>query len=642
MEANTPDLQSFSCVKNDQNPFRISSMYFRWIFSMLLLFYLSGTVKAQIPVTVDDANPHQIFTFNHIAVLEDVSGKLNLEQVRAASDQDKFKINVNRIPKNDHVASAYWYRFKIAHHSTSSNRWMLEFFDQSINNLELYIPDGLNGYQVHRFGTDYPFSKRFYGHKNFSYDLENKSDQLLTYYIRIKSPNPVSAIVVLRNWRWFVGYAIGEYFIFGIFYGMILVFCLYNLLMYFAVKRKQYLFYVLYNLGIGLYELCNDGIAFQYLWPSFPVANAYGFGVALFVSSIFGMLFTMNFLYLKFKAPGFYKAVIILITLRCLFFIACLFNTSLFNLKIIELLPLIVVFMAGLEVYRKGYKPALFLVLGYGFLLTGFLVKVLLLLKWLPYGTLVYYSLSICFIMEMILISFAIGNSIRTLKKKKDRVQKRIIEQLRTNEVLTQTLNRELSILVEERTMEIQKKVEVIEQQNLEISLMNNILKKDNSELNLNIQRATKARLTAKAVDFEEFSRIYPNKEHCYKYIANLKWSQGYACRKCNNTHFLASQTLYGKRCTKCGYDESVISNTIFQNSKIPINKALYMLFMVYSTKGTISSYKLSQMLAIRQSTCWTYNAKMQKLFHLRKDDLKKAGEDGWSKLVLENPSLIS
>jgi len=59
------------------------------------------------------------------------------------------------------------------------------------------------------------------------------------------------------------------------------------------------------------------------------------------------------------------------------------------------------------------------------------------------------------------------------------------------------------------------------------------------------------------------------------------------------------------------------------------------MFFLVYNSKGTISSYKLSQILSIRQSTCWTYNSKMQKLLKERKEEIKQAGDDGWIKLLL-------
>jgi len=608
------------------------------LFTLLICF--AQTVQAQQTIQIQDNSPHTMLSFGQIDVLEDPEATLNIRQIISKKFQHRFRSNTFRIPKNDNPGSAYWYRFKISHNQESSKQWILEFFDQSISELTLYAPDGSGNYKANYYGTNYDFSNRGYDHKNFIYDLNNHTDQVFTYYLRIKSPHSVSTIIVLRDLRWFVSYALGEYLLFGLFYGMIAVFCLYNLLMYFAVKGKQYLFYVLYNLSIGMYEMCNDGIAFQYLWPTNPHINVYGFGVSLFLSSIFGLLFTSNFLYLKSKSPFFYKLVLITILLRGIFFIACLIYTPLFNFKIIEFIPLLVAFSAGISVLSSGYRPARFLVFGYGFLVAGFLLKILLLLKWIPYGTLSYYSLSICFIIEMILVSFAIGNAIRTLRKKKSSVQKRIIEQLRINDDLHQTLNEQLQVLVNERTQEIQQKTITIERQNAEISVMNHLLKKDISELHLNIEKVTRARVMQKGLDFEEFSRIYPDKDSCFRYLSELKWNHGYACRRCKNTQHSAGQTSFSRRCTKCGYDESAIAHTILQNSKIPINKALYMFILIYTSKGTISSYKLSEILNIRQSTCWTYNSKMQKLLLDKKALLKKNSDGDWGKLLLD-PAIV-
>ncbi|MFC4141577.1 7TM diverse intracellular signaling domain-containing protein [Pedobacter mendelii] len=616
--------------------YRVKYIGIKCTLILLILICYGQMTHAQQAVRIQNDSPHTMLSFGQIDVLEDAKANLNFSQVISKEFQYKFRSNTLRIPKNDNPQSAYWYRFKIKHNQERSKQWILEFFDQSISELTLFAPDGSGKYKANYYGTNYNFSKRGYDHKNFIYDLNNHTNQTLTYYLRIKSPHSVSTIIVLRDLRWFVSYALGEYLLFGLFYGMIAVFCLYNLLMYFAVKGKQYLFYVLYNLSIGMYEMCNDGIAFQYLWPTNPHINVYGFGISLFLSSIFGLLFTSNFLYLKSKSPFFYKLVILTIVLRSIFFIACLIYTPLFNFKIIEFIPLLVAFSAGISVLSSGYKPASFLVIGYGFLVAGFVLKILLLLKWIPYGTLTYYSLSICFVVEMILVSFAIGNAIRTLRKKKSRVQKRIIEQLRINDDLHQNLNEQLQVLVDERTQEIQQKTFTIEKQNAEISVMNRLLKKDISELHLNIEKVTRARVMQKGLDFEEFSRIYPDKDSCFRYLSELKWSHGYACRRCQNTQHSAGQTAFSRRCTKCGYDESAIANTILQNSKIPINKALYMFILIYTSKGTISSYKLSEILNIRQSTCWTYNSKMQKLLLDKKALLKKNSDGDWGKLLLD------
>ena len=79
-----------------------------------------------------------------------------------------------------------------------------------------------------------------YGHKNFLVNLDNTRTGIGTYYIRVKSSQAASVLIVLRNVRWFVHYAIDEYLVFGLFYGMIAVFGFYNLLMFIAIRQKQY------------------------------------------------------------------------------------------------------------------------------------------------------------------------------------------------------------------------------------------------------------------------------------------------------------------------------------------------------------------------------------------------------------------
>ncbi len=208
-----------------------------------------------------------------------------------------------------------------------------------------------------------------------------------------------------------------------------------------------------------------------------------------------------------------------------------------------------------------------------------------------------------------------------------------------------------LERLVEVRTSEVVEKAEIIIRQNEELSQANNLLKeqadeitrmnilleRDNQELSVNIEKVTRARVMSQDVDFEEFSKIYPDKETCFKYLSDLKWDKGFKCRRCNNDHYFSGHLPYSRRCTKCRYEESVIAYTIFQNSRIAINKAFYMLFLVYSSKGKISSHKLSEILSIRQSTCWSYSSRMKKVLDERKRELKKDPDKGWTLLILDH-----
>ncbi|PWS26758.1 chromosome partitioning protein ParA [Pedobacter yonginense] len=619
---------------------------------VLLTCSISG-LKAQQTVEIQDSVPQRIFTFKQIEVLEDAKGSMSFNDVKSGNFDRKFKASKSSTPQTKELGKTYWFRIKIKKNEIAKKPFILEFFDQTIDHITAYIPQGDNSYKIEELGDANAFSKRLIHHKNFEIPIENKGNAAQIYYFKIKSSQISDVIIVLRTAEWFISYALDEYFYFGIFYGMILVFSFYNLIMFIAIRQKQYLYYVLYNLSVGFFEMSTDGIAYQYLWPNAPGWNQVAYAFALCATSIFALLFTRELLYVKAKAPKLNQLIIGVITIRLIFFVYCyLFDQTLFSYKFIEAVPLSVAFFTGIYIYKNGYQPARFFVLGYSFLFAGFTLKFLIMLGigWLNFGAISYYSLSFCFVLEMVFLSFAIGDKVRILKVKKDKAQQKIIRQMALNAKLKDTINRELESKVEERTREVYHKSLIIESKNQaleeanlllqqqaeEISRMNVLLEHDNIELQTNVEKVTRDRVMNTEVDFEEFSKIYPDKESCYQFLADLKWAKGYHCKKCNNDHYFNGHILYSRRCSKCGYEESVTTYTIFHNMRIPINKAFYMIFLIYSTKGKISSHKLSELLSIRQSTCWTFGARIKKVMEDRKKTLKKSAKNGWSQLVIE------
>jgi hypothetical protein len=620
----------------------------------VLFLYLIINVSAQTTVAINDKVQQHIFEYRQISFLEDTTGNLTFNQIKVLASAGGFKVNQEPTPVTRHPNSAYWYRLKVGKNPGTKNNWILEFFDQTIDSITVYSPTAPNTFAATSLGSKHPFSARFYLHKNFSLNIDPNTNSEGVYYVRIRSNHSVNVIIVLRTVSRFISYALDEYFFFGVFYGMILVFGLYNLMMFIAMRQVQYLYYIAYNLSIGLYEMCADGIAYQYIWPNLPAWNQNAYGIALFAASIFAVLFTQSLLNLKVNAPRLNKVISWVIVLRSLYFVACLtINNNWFNYKIIEFILLSLAFYAGCYTLLTGYKPARFFVIGYTFLLVGFIIKSCIALNmwWLPVTEFDYYSLSVCFIMEMLFISFAIGDKVRILKNEKDDAQQRIIMQMKQNEELKDVLNKRLEEQVQERTKELVEKSsmiaeqneelrsvnELLQQQAEEISRMNVLLEKDNIILHNDIEKVTHDRVMSAEVDFEEFSKIYPDRETCFKFLSDLKWENGYACRKCSNTHYGSGHLPYSRRCSKCGYEESVIAYTILQNTRIPISKAFYMIFLMYSTKGKISSHKLSEILSIRQSTCWAYSSRIKKVMESKKKEIKDAGNKGWSKLVIDN-----
>jgi hypothetical protein len=629
---------------------------------LFFVFALSfSQLYAQKPVVFDGKLPEHIFKAEEVYFLEDAKGDLSFEEIKSASYAPRFKSNINYYPKNYNRSSAYWYRVKIKFTKDIEQATIFEFYDQITDHIEAYLPDGKGAYVKSKTGADLNFNERLYRHKNFEFTVNDTKKGEQVYYFRVKSKDQVNVIIVFRTIERFIQYGLTEYLTFGFFYGMIVIFSFHNLLMFIAVKRRQYLFYILYILSVGLYEMSTDGIAFQYIWPNHPVWNGYAYGVALFSLSTFGLIFTKELLHVKIKAPKVNQLINLVILLRLVFFLACLFyNNDWFKYKFIEFIPLSVGFFTGIYIWwKKEYRPARFFVLGYFFLFLGFIIKIVHILGWARHipGALGYYSLSFGFLLEMVFLSFAIGDQVRILKRKKENARKQIIKQMQVNADLKDSINRDLEIKVAERTQEVQLQAKelyhknvTIEQQNEEllaknsllehqaeeISRMNILLEKDNITLKTNIEKVTDARVNATELDFDEFSLKYPDRDSCYKFLADMKWENGYTCIKCGNTSYCNGKVPYNRRCTKCAYEESVLHHTIFENNRIPINKAFYLVYLMYNHKGAISSHKLSEKLGIRQSTCWTYASKIKKVMEERKKDLKGVGKSGWSKLVLE------
>ncbi|PSL24476.1 7TM diverse intracellular signaling domain-containing protein [Chitinophaga ginsengisoli] len=625
------------------------------ILSLLLLTAMlkGASTYAQEAVQIDSTLREHIFTYGEIECLEDLKGTLTFDQVRSDSIAARFRSSPVSTPQNQHLGAPVWFRIKVRHDRSAHRFYLLEFFDQTIDEIDAYLPDTNGVYKKQQIGDKYPFAQRWFHHKNFELSLDNDREDEAVYYFRISSAQTADVIIVLRSIDRFVSYALSEYLTFGIFYGMIFIFSFYNLIMFIAMRQRQYLYYVLYNLSVVLYEMCTDGIAYQWLWPNAPNWNQYAFAWPLLSMSIFALLFTRSLLAVHVRAPLLNKLIMGVIVARCGYFLACLLiNPYWFNYKFVELIPLAVAFYTGLYIWLRGYRPARFFVLGYSFLFVGFMLKFFIMLgyTWLNFGIVSYYSLSFCFILEMFFLSFAVGDKVRLLKKKRDKAHRQMIRQMTENARLKDSQNRELEAQVQARTKQLSEQADVIAAQNevliktnslleaqaAEISRMNALLEQDNRQLQTNVEKVTRARALSTSLDFEEFSKIYPDKESCLHFLADLKWTGTFRCRKCGNEHYYPGHQPFSRRCSKCSYEESATAYTIYQNIRIPINKAFYLTFLVYSTKGRISSHKLSEILEIRQSTCWSYATRITKMMEERKKELKQANGQGWSLLVLD------
>lgn len=115
-----------------------------------------------------------------------------------------------------------------------------------------------------------------------------------------------------------------------------------------------------------------------------------------------------------------------------------------------------------------------------------------------------------------------------------------------------------------------------------------------------------------KNISSAELSKLFESDESCLEFLANLKWEDGFICRKCGNTNSCSGKSLHSQRCTKCKSEESATAGTIFHNCKFPIHKAFFIAYNVCKGTEEVSTYEFARRLALRQMTCWNFKTKIQ------------------------------
>jgi two-component system, sensor histidine kinase LadS len=115
-----------------------------------------------------------------------------------------------------------------------------------------------------------------------------------------------------------------------------------------------------------------------------------------------------------------------------------------------------------------------------------------------------------------------------------------------------------------------------------------------------------------KELTTEQLNDLFQSDEKCFEFLADLKWSEGYECRKCGNKNYCSGKTPYARRCTKCKTEESAAAGTIFHNCKFPVSKAFYIAYNVCKGQEDLSTYEFARRLSLRQMTCWNFKTKIQ------------------------------
>jgi two-component system, sensor histidine kinase LadS len=607
-------------------------------FYLTLLFNLQQASAQEI--ILDEPEREYRVDQKTMQVLEDTSCDLSIANVSSLAFSKKFHDFSSGEPLIDPSDGCHWIKFSVRNLSKAHNHWLLEFRDFRIDNIELYQssqPIGISG-------DSRIFNSRSFDHKNFVHKLRMLPGEEQTFFVRIKSHEPVYADAVIRTTEKFSSYALSEYFTLALFYGVILTLLIYNLLIYFSIRDTSYLYYLLYLLSVAFVSTSRDGLGFQYLWPWHPEVNRYLFPVAELSMVILICLYTRQFLKLKKNNPFFFRLISVLIIARIAFFLSGIFPGATFIYKqwpdIFILLPLLIIDIFSVF---KGYKAARYYAVAFAFLFIGFFVEMLMHFKMLPVNFFTFYSINLGVIGQVIFLSIALADKLRAIVSDNEKAQGEVIFQLQENEKLRDKVNLELEQKVMERTRELNLKTDQLYEANLKLqgltdklNLMNAKLDMDNWKLSQEVKEKTKAIIVSEELPYTEFCKVFPDELACMRYLEDLKWENGYSCKKCGNENYSETDKKFSRKCTKCGSIESVTAHTLFHAIKFPLTKAFYLVYTTAVAKNKITLNRLSETLDLRLNTCSDFRKKVQERKARMQASTGKDQIEKWEKLIFD------
>jgi hypothetical protein len=634
----------------------------------LLVFTAWGLPPAQAAhedtVKVNPAQPELFLTDNLYSVLEDSSGRLSLRDVQNPEWSRRFqRLSTSTQPPNiQHVNSTYWLRLTVRHAPTEAEAWYLELYDSHTSRAVFYRPRiGDSGaYDSVATGAVESFATRPHPYKNFLFDLPPQPGQTTTYYLRLHSDSRTSFRAMLHSGPGLIPELSLQYWLLGVFYGVLTIMLVYNLFLFFFIKDWSHLYYVLYVFSGTLLFLSEDGLGFQYLWPNGPLLNHFISAVAPVLLLLTFAIYARSFLETATRLPTLDRAGrwVVGISIGLLVLDAAVVHSG-FSFWL-YLVPYCLIYYAAIRGWRAGLKQASYLLLAHA-LVGGSLVFLITRKLGIEFINNAYtvYSLNVAFVLEVVILSYALSEKIkgmldttlvtqrRLLKqlRKKHEAQDQLVDQLRENQTLKDQLNTELEALVTRRTEELRRQNDTVAAQNNELLKANGLLalqsaaiEKLNSELSRDLHAVKAARIQepSKDVDFGEFSQIYPDKDACLSYLADLKWAHGYQCRKCGHEKSCDAREPYARRCTRCRYVESATAGTLLQKCKFSIVKALYAVFLLHAHKGSYSVSELARVLELRQATSWAFAQKVLAALQRRRQSPHYQEGEPWTFVLLD------
>ncbi len=450
--------------------------YYSSFIGIFILILSVPDLSAQQLVSLKPDQESQTIQPNILKWFIDTTGQLSFNQIDQRSFSEFSAINLNETKKEWTI----WVELKLVNNSGQDQQLILQTGKWGF--FEVYFISTA-GKLVHEVsGSLVKLGQRSQQANTNAIKLILNKDEPVKLYLKFK---PVYSIYTHKD----INLQLTQQVVFekndsqrllwqGLFFGIIWVMGLYNLILLFAVKDISYLYYVLSIVSIGLYFGFYYGFGIEYLWPNSPVWDTFCFSIINPFTGLTRILFTRTYLHTPRLLPRINKAMNVLAA-ACIITLLFAFGFYVMNIDLLKplvmiigvlgALVLIMMLVAGIVAYYYDrYDPAKFFIAANILLVIGAIAFILRETGLMNDNFISRYLVQYGVLIQAVVLSLGLASRLNkmrlklaneTLDKERlafetEREKKRLIEQQK----------QELQQQVKEKTVDLQLKNEMLEE----------------------------------------------------------------------------------------------------------------------------------------------------------------------------------
>lgn len=394
------------------------------LFSTLLISAFTPAAAKESSSSINAALINQKTAIGkYSCYLADPSAVLTIEEVSAdffgerslgweQSDQEHLGFGF--------TTTVHWIYFKL-NGLHENGEFALELDYPHIDKIDLYILENGKPMEHVSSGDTRPFKNRDLFYRNFTHRLNNRTDSIHCM-LKIQSNGAVTLPLYIWKTDALLKRITTETFLLGLYYGLLCIIIIFNVLLYLSIRDINYVYYTLWIIGYGGYQFAINGLGFQFIWTSNSYITEHSVPFLIFFGIIWAYQFGRTFLNTAENFPGIDRVLKLHPPLMAFGALSSLFAPYwiVIRLAVVSVLMLSIIMVslsfAGLI---KGLRAARFYIMAWTFLFLGVTIYALKSAAILPENTFTSWAQMVGSAFEMIILSVALTDRINQINKEK-------------------------------------------------------------------------------------------------------------------------------------------------------------------------------------------------------------------------------